>query len=85
MINLDPQSHHKRNPVSYTTCCIHSPTRSVLSPLLFLVYINDITCVISIGKISVYADNMHAPPSSPMYSPVNYILLQLNTDFILVL
>jgi len=53
------------------------PQRSVLGPLLFLIYIIDITCAISNGKISVYANVIVL-----YHSPMDYILVQEDVDSI---
>jgi len=34
------------------------PQSSVLDPLVFLIYINEVTCVVSNGKMVVYADDI---------------------------
>ena len=56
------------------------PQGSVLGLLLFLICINDITCVISDGKISLYAYDIVL--YQIIRSPIDYILVQQDVDSI---
>ena len=53
---------------------------SVLGPLLFLIYINGVTCVVSNGKLIIYADDIAL--YQIIHSPIDFILVQQNINSI---
>ena len=48
-----------------------SPSYTPVGPVLFFIYINDVTCVVSNGKIIIYADDIAL--YQVIYSPNDFI------------
>ena len=53
-----------------------SPSYTPVGPVLFFIYINDVTCVVSNGKIIIYADDIAL--YQVIHSPNDFILVQQN-------